>query len=153
MGRHICLFHGHIENPPPNPNIPQQGSYFQAWDINRILTQKSPCTNRSCIRAVRASRQPRQYKDCAKSSADEWQFCSGESGAIKIPCECRYKNAQEFTHMRYTAATCRSFEFEEGNARNFRQQFSGRVTELFMVLTMYNVIVRYISNQGADRSS
>ena len=40
--------------------------------------------------------------------------------------------------MRYTAATCDPAEFEKQNYK-LRQNLLGRETELFIVLTMYNV--------------
>lgn len=48
------------------------------------------------------------------------------------------KETKEFTHMRYTAATCDPKDF---GAEDYvlRQQLMERETELFIVLTMYNV--------------
>lgn len=48
------------------------------------------------------------------------------------------KEGHEFTHMRYTAATCDPAEFQNEKYQ-LRQQMMGRETELFIVLTMYNV--------------
>jgi hypothetical protein len=48
------------------------------------------------------------------------------------------KEGKEFTHMRYTAATCDPKDFV-GEGYTLRQQLFGRKTELFIVLTMYNV--------------
>ena len=48
------------------------------------------------------------------------------------------KESHEFTHMRYTAATCDPSEFVE-NKYQLRQNLLNRETELFIVLTMYNV--------------
>lgn len=48
------------------------------------------------------------------------------------------KDKEEFTHMRYTAATCDPADFERENYK-LRQNLLGRETELFIVLTMYNV--------------
>jgi chitin synthase len=56
-----------------------------------------------------------------------------------------YQDGKEFTHMRYTAATCDPKDFvTEGYT--LRQQMLNRKTELFIVLTMYNVsvIIKYI---------
>lgn len=50
------------------------------------------------------------------------------------------KEAHEFTHMRYTAATCDPAEFAD-QKYTLRQQLMNRQTELFIVLTMYNVSV------------
>lgn len=48
------------------------------------------------------------------------------------------KDGKEFTHMRYTAATCDPKDFVN-DGYTLRQPMLGRKTELFIVLTMYNV--------------
>lgn len=48
------------------------------------------------------------------------------------------KDGKEFTHMRYTAATCDPKEFV-ADGYTLRQPMLERKTELFIVLTMYNV--------------
>jgi chitin synthase len=48
------------------------------------------------------------------------------------------KDGKEFTHMRYTAATCDPKDFVK-DGYTLRQQLLSRETELFIVLTMYNV--------------
>lgn len=48
------------------------------------------------------------------------------------------KESKEFTHMRYTAATCDPKDFMN-QGYTLRQQLLNRETELFIVLTMYNV--------------
>ena len=48
------------------------------------------------------------------------------------------RDDNEFTHMRYTAATCDPADFQKDNYR-LRQNLLARETELFIVLTMYNV--------------
>ncbi|BFZ62941.1 Chitin synthase, class 2 [Saitoella coloradoensis] len=47
------------------------------------------------------------------------------------------KDSEEFTHMRYTAATCDPDDFTTGGYV-LRQQLYHRETELFIVVTMYN---------------
>ncbi|KAH8550919.1 chitin synthase 1 [Umbelopsis sp. PMI_123] len=47
------------------------------------------------------------------------------------------KDEKEFTHMRYTAATCDPADFASRNY-TLRQALMGRSTELFIVMTMYN---------------
>ncbi|KAF8984145.1 Chitin synthase, class 1 [Entomortierella lignicola] len=52
----------------------------------------------------------------------------------------KYREGEEFTHMRYTAATCDPDDFES-EKYTLRPQFidgSPRETELFIVMTMYN---------------
>ncbi|KAI9297160.1 glycosyltransferase family 2 protein [Neoconidiobolus thromboides FSU 785] len=48
-----------------------------------------------------------------------------------------YKEGEEFTHMRYTAATCDPDDFLKDRF-TLRPALYGRSTELFIVLTMYN---------------
>ncbi|KAJ1891283.1 hypothetical protein LPJ66_007009, partial [Kickxella alabastrina] len=51
--------------------------------------------------------------------------------------KCKFKDAKEFTHMRYTAVTCDPNKFKL-ESYNLRPALMGRETELFIVLTMYN---------------
>jgi chitin synthase len=48
------------------------------------------------------------------------------------------KEKEEFTHMRYTAATCGPDEFST-SGYTLRPKLYKRKTELFIVMTMYNV--------------
>lgn len=48
------------------------------------------------------------------------------------------KDSEEFTHMRYTAATCDPDDFQT-SGYTLRPRIYGRQTELFIVVTMYNV--------------
>ncbi|KAI9287907.1 chitin synthase 1 [Umbelopsis sp. AD052] len=61
---------------------------------------------------------------------------------LDCPCSTRLlaavprKDGKEFTHMRYTAATCDPSEFAKDYT--LRQALLGRSTELFICITMYN---------------
>ena len=57
----------------------------------------------------------------------------------------RYEEKSEMTKTRYTAVTCDPDEFER---RGFflRQNELGRTTELFIVITMYNVSSSFVVN-------
>lgn len=65
---------------------------------------------------------------------------------LDCPVPTRYlqavpiKDTKEFTHMRYTAATCDPAEFVS-DGYTLRQQLLERHTELFIVLTMYNASI------------
>ncbi|KAK4688796.1 chitin synthase, partial [Tremellales sp. Uapishka_1] len=48
------------------------------------------------------------------------------------------KRTTEFSHMRYTAATCDPDDFTEGNGWNLRVNQYGRETELLIAVTSYN---------------
>ncbi|KIK65305.1 glycosyltransferase family 2 protein [Collybiopsis luxurians FD-317 M1] len=47
-------------------------------------------------------------------------------------------NTTEFSHMRYTAATCDPDEFSEANGYSLRTKMYGRETELLIAVTSYN---------------
>ncbi|KAI8145703.1 chitin synthase 2 [Fennellomyces sp. T-0311] len=82
-------------------------------------------------------RQPRRYKTVRKIKL------TGGNLVVENPVPSRYlesvprKHGKEFTHMRYTAATCDPSEFATSNYM-LRQQLLERKTELSIVLTMYN---------------
>jgi len=63
--------------------------------------------------------------------------------AIKNAVEQKYRNdleggSEEFTHMRYTAATCDPDEFTLKNGYNLRPAMYNRHTELLIAITYYN---------------
>ncbi|KAJ3011050.1 Chitin synthase, class 2 [Thoreauomyces humboldtii] len=49
----------------------------------------------------------------------------------------KFRDEEEFTHMRYTAVVCAADDFSS-KGYSLRQQDYGRSTELFIVMTMYN---------------
>ncbi|KAI7860767.1 chitin synthase 1 [Circinella umbellata] len=87
------------------------------------------------IRAPR--RLPRRYTTVRKIKLTKGNL------VVENPVPSKYlenvprKEGREFTHLRYTAATCDASEFASKNY-TLRQQLSGRQTELFIALTMYN---------------
>lgn len=64
--------------------------------------------------------------------------------AIKNAIEPKYRqeaesgNSEEFTHMRYTAATCDPDDFTLKNGYNLRPAMYNRHTELLIAITYYN---------------
>ncbi|CAG8457477.1 10701_t:CDS:2 [Paraglomus brasilianum] len=82
--------------------------------------------------------QPRRYKTTKRKI----QLTAGNlvldqpiaSDLLKI---CPRQKEEEFTHLRYTGATCDPNDFGKENYK-LRQQLYDRRTELFIVLTMYN---------------
>ncbi|KAI9818665.1 MAG: Chitin synthase, class 2 [Phylliscum demangeonii] len=63
--------------------------------------------------------------------------------AIQNSVQAKYRNdleggSQEFTHMRYTAATCDPNEFTLKNGYNLRPAMYNRHTELLIAVTYYN---------------
>ncbi|KAI9322292.1 chitin synthase 1 [Dichotomocladium elegans] len=82
-------------------------------------------------------RQARRYKTVRKVKLTRGNL------VLDCPVPTRYlqnvpiKQGKEFTHMRYTAATCDPKDFAS-QGYTLRQQLLERRTELFIVLTMYN---------------
>ncbi|KAI9831705.1 MAG: hypothetical protein M1819_004771 [Sarea resinae] len=63
--------------------------------------------------------------------------------AIQNAVQAKYRNdleggSEEFTHMRYTAATCDPNEFTLKNGYNLRPAMYNRHTELLIAITYYN---------------
>ncbi|ORX47248.1 chitin synthase 2 [Hesseltinella vesiculosa] len=83
------------------------------------------------------SRQPRRFKTTRKVKLTRGNL------VLDCPVPTRYlqavplKDTKEFTHMRYTGATCDPKDFA-AEGYTLRQQLLNRKTELFIVLTMYN---------------
>ncbi|KAI8069868.1 chitin synthase 2 [Gongronella butleri] len=82
-------------------------------------------------------RQPRRFKTTRKVKLTRGNL------VLDCPVPTRYlqavplKDSKEFTHMRYTGATCDPKDFG-AEGYTLRQQLLNRKTELFIVLTMYN---------------
>ncbi|KAL1918776.1 uncharacterized protein VTP21DRAFT_2798 [Calcarisporiella thermophila] len=81
--------------------------------------------------------QPRRHRTVKKIKLVDGNL------VLDCPVPSRYlqniplKNEKEFTHMRYTAATCDPNDFKK-EGFTLRQPLMGRSTELFIVMTMYN---------------
>ncbi|KAI7870953.1 chitin synthase 1 [Spinellus fusiger] len=82
-------------------------------------------------------RQPRRYKTVRKVKLTRGNLVLDNPVPTKYLQSLPYKEGEEFTHMRYTAATCDPSDFESEKYL-LRQNLLGRETELFIVLTMYN---------------
>lgn len=87
--------------------------------------------------------QPRNDKLARKRTVKNIPLTAQGHLVIDIPVPDRvlhmgkFQTGDEFTYMRYTAATCDANDFSlSGYA--LRQQEYGRITELFIVITMYN---------------
>jgi chitin synthase len=87
-------------------------------------------------------RQPRRYKTTKKIKLSEGNFVIDCPVPSKLLSMVPRKNEDEFTQMRYTACTCDPNQFIEQRYALRQKQFYSppRSTELFIVLTMYNVI-------------
>ncbi|EIE87189.1 chitin synthase 1 [Rhizopus delemar RA 99-880] len=82
-------------------------------------------------------RQTRRYKTIRKVKLTGGNLVLDNPVPTKYLQRVKRKDKDEFTHMRYTAATCDPADFEKQNYK-LRQNLLGRETELFIVLTMYN---------------
>ncbi|KAJ9052854.1 hypothetical protein DSO57_1031707 [Entomophthora muscae] len=117
----------HVEfNVPPAHN--DEDHIHQLYDVSQ-----APPPN---------SRKYREYQARRRKSMRTVALTSGN-----LVLDCRvpdpvlanayYKDGEEFTHMRYTAATCDPDDFLKDKF-TLRPALYGRSTELFIVMTMYN---------------
>ncbi|KAH8916804.1 glycosyltransferase family 2 protein [Atractiella rhizophila] len=84
-------------------------------------------------------RQPRRYKTVKRMELYNGNFVYDCKVPGKLLSLSKEKGGREFTHMRYTAATCDPDDFES-EKYSLRQVLYDppRRTELFIVMTMYN---------------
>ncbi|KLO11794.1 glycosyltransferase family 2 protein [Schizopora paradoxa] len=84
-------------------------------------------------------RVPRRYKTMKRVELSHGNLVLDTQVPQKLLDRCRFKNDREFTHMRYTAATCDPNDFKNDRF-TLRQVLyePPRRTELFIVMTMYN---------------
>ncbi|KAG0749821.1 hypothetical protein G6F57_002962 [Rhizopus arrhizus] len=112
------------QNPgPPSPGIPGN------------LNPLPPSPTMHYGQAPR--RQPRRYKTTRQVKLTKGNLvldCPVPTAYLK---DVPIKDGKEFTHMRYTAATCDPKDFV-ADGYTLRQPMLERKTELFIVLTMYN---------------
>ncbi|GAA5928047.1 hypothetical protein JCM3775_002798 [Rhodotorula graminis] len=84
-------------------------------------------------------RQPRRYKTVKRVQLTQGNLVLDCQVPPKLLERCPRKDSREFTHMRYTAATCDPDDFlDEKYALRQILYETPRRTELFIVLTMYN---------------
>ncbi|KZP09106.1 glycosyltransferase family 2 protein [Athelia psychrophila] len=84
-------------------------------------------------------RVPRRYKTIKKVELFHGNFVLDSAVPSKLLNMCAQRNEREFTHMRYSAATCDPNNFkDEGFTLRQVHYDPPRRTELFIVLTMYN---------------
>jgi chitin synthase len=84
-------------------------------------------------------RVPRRYKTIKQVELFHGNFVLDSAVPNKLLTMCAQRNEREFTHMRYSAATCDPNDFkDEGFTLRQVHYDPPRRTELFIVLTMYN---------------
>ncbi|CAO3637942.1 unnamed protein product [Cunninghamella blakesleeana] len=128
--------------PPGGSGIPNPSSPFYeppSPHANFAPSPQAPTfpTSPNMRYGQAPGRQPRRYKTTRKVKLTRGNL------VLDCPVPTRYlqsvplKDNKEFTHMRYTAATCDPKDFG-AEGYTLRQQLLKRDTELFIVLTMYN---------------
>lgn len=84
-------------------------------------------------------RVPRRYKTMKRVELFHGNLVFDSPVPQKLLDRCKIKNEREFTHMRYSAATCDPNDFmKEGFTLRQVLYEPPRRTELFIVMTMYN---------------
>ena len=84
-------------------------------------------------------RVPRRYKTIKKVELFHGNFVLDSAVPTKLLGMCALRNEREFTHMRYSAATCDPNDFKEAGFTLRQVHYDPpRKTELFIVMTMYN---------------
>ncbi|KAG2124618.1 glycosyltransferase family 2 protein [Suillus clintonianus] len=84
-------------------------------------------------------RVPRRYKTIKKVELFHGNFVLDSAVPTKLLDMCALRNEREFTHMRYSAATCDPNDFEKSGFTLRQGHYDPpRRTELFIVMTMYN---------------
>ncbi|GJF00218.1 glycosyltransferase family 2 protein [Phanerochaete sordida] len=84
-------------------------------------------------------RVPRRYKTIKKVELFHGNFVLDSPTPTKLLQMSAQKNEREFTHMRYSAATCDPNDFKDSGFTLRQVHYDPpRRTELFIVMTMYN---------------
>ncbi|TFK48851.1 glycosyltransferase family 2 protein [Heliocybe sulcata] len=84
-------------------------------------------------------RVPRRYKTIKKVELFHGNFVLDAAVPSKLLDMCALRNEREFTHMRYSAATCDPNDFKDSGFTLRQVHYDPpRRTELFIVMTMYN---------------
>ncbi|KAH0832244.1 glycosyltransferase family 2 protein [Lanmaoa asiatica] len=119
------------ESPYPRTTIP--GGYEDLPDADDAQLE----TN---IRYGRIpQRVPRRYKTLKKVELFHGNFVLDSAVPSKLLDMCALRNEREFTHMRYSAATCDPNDFKDTGFTLRQVHYDPpRRTELFIVMTMYN---------------
>ncbi|POW08626.1 hypothetical protein PSTT_07328 [Puccinia striiformis] len=134
----------HFDHTGPNeqyedaPLINQNQYHQNTYTPGGFTTQVPP--EDSYVRYGRIpQRQPRRYKTVKRVELYHGNLVLDCKVPTKLLAMCPRKDEREFTHMRYTAATCDPNDFKD-ERYTLRQVLyePARRTELFIVMTMYN---------------
>ncbi|KAF8727491.1 hypothetical protein AX14_007350 [Amanita brunnescens Koide BX004] len=84
-------------------------------------------------------RVPRRYKTLKRVELFHGNFVLDNAVPTKLLDMCANRTDREFTHMRYSAATCDPNDFKDSGFTLRQMHYDPpRRTELFIVMTMYN---------------
>ena len=116
-------------NMPPAPSPYERSDSTEAWRQRQVGASQS--LKRYATRKVKLVQGSVLSIDYPVPSA------------IQNAIQAKYRNdleggSEEFTHMRYTAATCDPDEFTLKNGYNLRPAMYNRHTELLIAITYYN---------------
>ncbi|ESK82202.1 chitin synthase [Moniliophthora roreri MCA 2997] len=118
---------GGFDFPEPSAPLSMPGAYNSSEDQSNIRYGRIP------------QRVPRRYKTIKKVELFHGNFVLDNEVPSKLLDLCREKNEREFTHMRYSAATCDPNDFKDSGFTLRQVHYDPpRRTELFIVMTMYN---------------
>ncbi|CAH7688620.1 class II chitin synthase [Phakopsora pachyrhizi] len=125
---------------PPNSNedLPLMSDSINSYMPGGFNVNQPP--EDSYVRYGRIpQRQPRRYKTIKRVELYHGNLVLDCKVPTKLLAMCPQKTDREFTHMRYTAATCDPNDFKD-ERYTLRQVLyePARRTELFIVMTMYN---------------
>lgn len=145
----------------PSPHVNQANPFASTPDLGQ---QKPPHVQFDMPGSAGSSTLPpgtpdtRHYGPAPTAQRRRYQTTKKvklTSGNLVLDCpvpskflkSLKYQEGEEFTHMRYTAATCdpNDFAVENYTLRPLILDAQPRETELFIVLTMYNVSVLVIT--------
>ncbi|KAK3825572.1 MAG: chitin synthase 1 [Benniella sp.] len=132
----------------PSPHVNQQNPFASTPDISH---QKPPHVQFDMPTPGSGAPDTRHYGPAPTAQRRRYQTTKKvklTSGNLVLDCpvpskflkNLKYQEGEEFTHMRYTAATCDPNDFADENytLRPLILDEHPRETELFIVLTMYN---------------
>ncbi|KAF9220531.1 glycosyltransferase family 2 protein [Gyrodon lividus] len=122
-----------LRRESPYQHVKFQGGYEEVTAMDDV----QPETN---IRYGRIpQRVPRRHKTIKKVELFHGNFVLDSAVPTKLLNMCALRNEREFTHMRYSAATCDPNDFMDSGFTLRQLHYDPpRRTELFIVMTMYN---------------
>jgi chitin synthase len=132
--------------PPPPPSSVYSLTEEEAYDHS--YSHEPSLTDNSWVRRQHTVRQGASVK---RSKTRKIKLVQGSILSVEYPVpsavqnaiEPRHRNAEgtfdeEFTKLRYTAATCDPNDFTLANGYNLRPAMYNRHTELLIAITYYN---------------